>query len=145
MKRFVFLTAITLLACSSEPDREQAAVWLTAPESWILNEVTVNGQPVYRNGKIIEQFGTVSFSRYMKSVRFNPDGTFEGNFDGDSRVYRFQWVAEDHQVVVSDTVPNSGQWVIPYRTLLSNSFEMETETSAMDPPNLTRIRLRFGL
>lgn len=140
---FLFFLMPIFIACSRGPSPEQAQGWLTEPESWRLKEVSVNGSPVYRDGKVIEQFGGLTFNRYMKSVIFHPDGKFEGSFEGDSKVYQFSWIAEEEQVIVRDTLPNSGIWKIPYRSLSPKVFDMETETNAYDPPNPTRIRLQF--
>lgn len=149
MKFPVFLLTIlgyTLVywGCSRSASGEEAGRWLTAPGPWKLREVTVNGKPVFRDGEVIEQFGEVTFSRYMEVVEFLPDGTFRGSFKNDSRPFVFNWTAGEKEVVVSDTVPGSGKWKIPYHTLKQDSFEMNTETTAYDPPNMTRIRLRFG-
>lgn len=148
MSRFLFLLfwltgCVCVVGCSRGPSAKDAAVWLAAPESWDLKEVVVNGKPVYKDGQVIEQFGEVSFSRYMDKVSFSPGGKFTGRFAGDAKTYVFNWSAQDDAVVVADTVARSGQWTIPYRTLKENSFYMETETTAFDPPNVTRIRLHF--
>lgn len=147
MRHWAQITALLLAccfaACSRSASREEAEQWLPAAGKWKLREVTVNGKPVYRNGEIIEQFGEVAFSRYMEQVSFLPGGDFTGNFKNDPKPVTFKWVATDSGVVISDTIPGSGSWSIPYNRLEKDAFEMNTETTAYDPPNLTRIRLRF--
>ncbi|ODS79006.1 MAG: hypothetical protein ABS46_16335 [Cytophagaceae bacterium SCN 52-12] len=139
----LWLLVCCLAACSRSASREEAEQWLPAAGKWKLREVTVNGKPVYRDGEIIEQFGEVAFSRYMEEVSFLPNGDFTGNFKNDPKPVTFKWTATDSEVTISDTVPGSGSWSIPYARLQENAFEMNTETTAYDPPNLTKIRLRF--
>lgn len=141
---FLLLLGAGLWGCTQTATKEDASVWLTAPETWASKEVTVNSKPVFKDGKVIEQFGEVSFSRYMHVVSFGKDGKFRGSFKGDKKEYIFDWVAADNEVVISDTIPNSGKWRVPYQTLTEKSFDMETETTAFNPPHLTKIRLRFG-
>jgi hypothetical protein len=135
---------VTMVGCSKPVSKDEARAWLVKPEAWLLKQVTVNQKPVFKDGEVIEQFGEVSFSRYMEAVSFTEDGRFSGKFKGDHRLVSFQWVSGEDAVLVRDTVPNSGEWVIPYRTLTEESFEMETETTAFDPPNRTKIKLYFG-
>ncbi len=141
---FLLALVLGLAACSRSASREEAEQWLPAAGGkWKLVEVTVNGKPVYSNGEIIEQFGEVSFSRYMEEVTFLPNGNFSGSFKNDTKPVTFKWTARDSEVIISDTVPGSGSWNIPYTRLKENAFDMNTETTAFDPPNLTRVRLRF--
>ncbi len=141
---FLLALVFGFAACSRSASRQEAEQWLPAAGGkWKLVEVAVNGKPVYRKGEVIEQFGEVSFSRYMEEVTFLPNGDFSGSFKNDAKPVIFKWTATDSEVIVSDTVPGSGKWNIPYTRLEENAFEMNTETTAYDPPNLTRVRLRF--
>ncbi len=140
---------VTLFGCSPKPaSPEEARQWLTGTKEWQLSEVKVNGKPTYRDGQVIERPGgpapgEVTFNRFMENVSFMTSGQFIGSFPDDSRMVILLWEASEEGIMVQDTVPNSGSWQIPYQTLTQKSFEMLTESTAYDPPRVTKVALTF--
>ncbi len=138
-----------VLACSSSADSpEEAREYLLAVPRWGISEVYVNDALNFKDGKEVANFGGVSFSRYMESVQFRPDGAFVGQYAGADTPTMLHWeiVPEKEHIVVTaaDTVQDARSgWVITPLNVHKDSFEMTTETAAFDYPRITRIRLKF--
>jgi hypothetical protein len=126
---------------------QEAQERLTAVPAWALSEVYVNDALTYKNGKAIENFGGVAFSRYMETVSFRPDGLLEGTFPGASEPVRLHWridaAAQAIVVGAADTTASGGTWAIPAASVYADAFEMKTQSTAYDYPRVTRILLKF--
>jgi hypothetical protein len=144
----VWVLGGVLSGCRQASDSPQEAqARLTAVPAWVLSEVYVNDALTYREGKAIENFGEVSFSRYMEKVTFRPDGVLEGTFPEAPEPVLLSWridaAAQAIVVGAADTTASGGTWTIPAASVYADAFEMKTQSTAFDYPRVTRILLKF--
>lgn len=135
-----------LLSCDKKAgDSAEAAAWLTAVNTWKIEEIRVNNKPILKDGKVIQQFGGVEFSRYMETVQVKKEGQFEGKYNEGVAGTKLKWAQEKDQIVVSaaDTSVSGGDWYIYTKDVTPQHFIMQTTTTAYDFPNSTKIELWY--
>ncbi|WP_428666238.1 hypothetical protein [Runella sp.] len=143
---FFFVITLGLTACNRPADNvEEAQKRLTSVPKWQIQEILMDEAPLFKNGKHIPHISGVQFDSYMEWVRFLPDGSFEGHFNGAKDTQKFQWEAYVKQNVIAlrDTATKTGGWNIYPRNVYKDSFEMETRSSVYDPPRVTKLTLKF--
>lgn len=148
IKNFLFLLLLTTIsACNnSASNPKEAAEKLTGNPKWFINEIYANDAPVFKNGKLVQQFGSVSFERYMETVSFSNDGSFSGYFVGDTKPMTLKWKTNDKNITVFSADPaaaKGGEWTIDPRDVSENAFSMKTQSTAYNYPQMTRIELKF--
>lgn len=142
------LLLITLFsACHGPADNpKEAAEKLTSHSKWHIDEIYANDAPVFKNGKIVQQFGSISFERYMETVSFTTDGSFSGYFVGDTKPMILKWKTNDNNITVFSADPaaaKGGEWTIDPTDVSDASFSMKTQSTAYNYPQMTRIELKF--
>ncbi|MCF2445042.1 hypothetical protein L0657_13830 [Dyadobacter sp. CY345] len=148
IKTFLFLLLLTTIsACNnSASNPREAAEKLTGNPKWYINEIYANDAPVFKNGKLVEQFGSVSFERYMETVSFINDGSFSGYFVGDTKPMTLKWKTNDKNITIFSADPvaaKGGEWTIDPSDVSDNAFSMKTQSTAYNYPQMTRIELKF--
>lgn len=148
IRNFLFLLLLTTIsACNkSASTPKEAAEKLTGNPKWFINEIYANDAPVFKNGKLVQQFGSVSFERYMETVSFSNDGSFSGYFVGDTKPMTLKWKTNDKNITVFSADPaaaKGGEWTIDPRDVSENAFSMKTQSTAYNYPQMTRIELKF--
>ncbi|HEV7347037.1 hypothetical protein [Telluribacter sp.] len=145
----LLISALVLPACRQAADSPQEARdrLLSAPD-WVLSEIYVNDALSFKDGKMIESFGNVTFGRHMETVQFRKDGIFVGNFKGESEPMLLRWRIDSAsgtiQVGAADATATAGEWTIAPVGVFKDSFEMKTQSTAYDYPQVTRITLKFN-
>ncbi|CAG4999012.1 hypothetical protein DYBT9275_02131 [Dyadobacter sp. CECT 9275] len=142
----LLFTAAGYVSCNQPAGNgKEAAGMLTSVKSWEIYEIRANDAPIFKDGKMIQQFGGVEFNRYMVEVSLHKNGTFEGKFNEGGEGSRLVWRQEDDQIVVAaaDAADKRGQWTILARDVFKNRFVMQTTTTAYSYPNSTTVGLYF--
>lgn len=103
----------------------------------------MNDAITFKDGKMIQQFGGIDFDRYMETVQFKADGSFEGVFKGDTKPMILQWQVNATDVSVSAKDQKGGAWAILPTDVTTDSFSMSTQSTAYDYPRMTKIVLIF--
>lgn len=144
---FCLLTIFVCLSCShSANDPKEAAQILTSQHRWQINEITVNDAVTFKDGKMTQQFGGIDFQRYMQTVSFKSDGTFEGIFKGETKPFLLKWrqTSNDIAVGLPDTTSRGSEWSILPQEVSKEGFLMKTQSTAYDYPRMTKIALKFA-
>ena len=144
---FLSLVVINIGCNNAADDSKEASEILVAGEKWIIKEIDANDAPVFKDGKLIQQFGGPSFERYMENVKFNKDGTFTGYFKGETKPMTLKWKTNDKNITVfsADTAAaKGGEWTIDPNEVYKNSFSMKTQSTAYNYPQMTKVELKFG-
>jgi len=135
------------LACNnSASDPKEAAEKLTGNPKWHIDEIYANDTPVFKDGKLIQQFGSVSFERYMENVSFADDGSFTGYFVGDTKPMILKWKTNDKNITVfsaDSAAAKGGEWTIAPQDVSDASFSMKTQSTAYNYPQMTKVELKF--
>jgi hypothetical protein len=141
------LLIFTFISCSnSSGDSKAAAERLTSTNKWVIAEIYANDVPVFKNGKLVEQFGTPGFERYMENVRFTKDGLFTGYFKGETKPMALKWQTNAKNITVFSADPavaKGGAWTIDPKDVYKDSFSMKTQSTAYNYPQMTRVELKF--
>ena len=126
-------------------DAQAAATRLVAVPKWQIQAILLDEAPVFKDGKHVQHLSGVRFEVYMDWVRFLPDGTFEGHFKDSTNTKKFQWqvYAQQNVLAMRDSATKTGGWNVYPRNVYADAFEMETRSTAYDPPRLTKVSLRF--
>lgn len=144
---FVLILSTALMACNkTAKDPLEASKKLTGNPKWFIDEIYANDAPVFKDGKLIEQFGGISFERYMETVSFTKDGTFSGYFIGDTKPMLLKWRVNPKNITVfsADTaVAKGGEWSIDPKDVSDESFSMKTQSTAYNYPQMTKVELKF--
>jgi hypothetical protein len=144
---FTLLIFFGLISCSqSAGDAREAAEILTGGEKWLIDEIMANEMPVFKNGKLVEQFGVPGFERYMENVRFTNDGLFTGYFKGEAKPMTLKWKTNAGNITVfsaETAAAKGGEWTIDPKDVYKDSFSMKTQSTAYNYPQMTRVELRF--
>ena len=144
----IFCNVLLLFACSSPAsDIEEAKQRLLAVEKWQIEEIQIDNEPIFKDGKHRPHISGIEFDKYMDWVRFDKSGLFEGHFNTKAAgiTEKFQWESYPKQNVIAlrDTINKTGGWNIYPRLVYKNHFEMEVHSSAYDPPRMTKVSLKF--
>lgn len=133
-----------LMACSSSSQNpEDAAERLTAVKQWKISQIYIDDVQSLKDGKIVSRFGGVDFERYMETVQFKKDGTFEGVFKGDPAPFRLKWIKTNKNIEVSADGQQGGEWTVAPASVSTEKFTMSTSSTAYDYPRTTKIALEF--
>lgn len=148
MKRLIFLLIFVSIvlsgyACRQAGDPKDASEKLMAAPKWLIDEIVVNDAVTFKDGKMIEQFGGVSFERYMETVRFNINGSFEGYFIGEPKPTLLQWKTNEKDITIAAAGGKGGAWTVVPEDVTDKTFIMKTQSTAYDYPRMTRIALSF--
>lgn len=136
----------TAISCSSSAkDSKQASEFLLAAADWKIDEIVVNDAVNFKNGKMIQQFDGVNFERYMETVRFKPNGDFQGYFIGESNMMMLHWNRNPNDITIVAPDQKGGAWTISPADVTQDSFMMKTQSTAYDFPRMTKIELKFKL
>ncbi|MEO6687357.1 MAG: hypothetical protein ABIN24_15400, partial [Dyadobacter sp.] len=121
----LFFVAITLSCNNSASDAKEATERLVNTDKWLISEIDANDAPVFKDGKLVQQFGGPSFERYMENVRFNKDGTFSGYFKGETNPMILKWKTNDKNITVFSAdaaAAKGGEWTIDPKDVFKNTF-----------------------
>jgi len=148
IKTFLFLIFLSTISACNNPasNPKEAAEKLTGNPKWFIDEIYANDAPVFKNGKLVQQFGSVSFERYMETVSFSNDGSFSGYFVGDTKPMTLKWKTNDKNISVFSADPaaaKGGEWTIDPRDVSDNAFNMKTQSTAYNYPQMTKVELKF--
>lgn len=141
-----FVILLGLISCEKKAKNGvEAGEWLTAVKNWKIEEIKVNNKAIFKDGKSIQQFGSVEFSRYMETVNVLKDGRFEGKYNEGVAGTKLKWGAKPEEIVVSaaGTSVKGGNWSIYTKDVTPDHFIMQTSTTAYDFPNTTKIELIY--
>lgn len=143
----LLLLCTTLVACNkTATDPTEAAELLTGNPKWFIDEIYANDAPVFKDGKRIEQFGGISFERYMENVSFTKDGSFSGYFIGDAKPMYLQWKVNPKNITVfsvDSAAAKGGEWYIDPKDVSDDAFSMKTQSTAYNYPQMTKVELKF--
>lgn len=147
-KTLLFLLLLaTFSACNnSAGNPKEAAEKLTGNSKWHIDEIYANDAPVFKDGKLIQQFGSVSFERYMENVSFTNDGSFSGYFVGDTEPMTLKWKTNEKNITVfsaDSAAAKGGEWTIDPKDVSDASFSMKTQSTAYNYPQMTKVELKF--
>jgi hypothetical protein len=138
---------VLVTACNNAAgDSKEAAESLVNTEKWYISEIDANDAPIFKDGKLVQQFGGPSFERYMENVRFNKDGTFTGYFKGETEPMTLKWQTNEKNITVFSADPaaaKGGEWTIDPKDVYKDSFSMKTQSTAYNYPQMTRVELKF--
>jgi len=143
---FVTLLGAFLGCNNTASDPNEAADKLTGHTKWFIDEIYANDAPVFKDGKLVQQFGGISFERYMENVSFTEDGNFSGYFAGDSKPMTLKWKTNEKNITVFSADPaaaKGGEWTIDPKDVSDNAFSMKTQSTAYNYPQMTKVELRF--
>ncbi|WP_159466670.1 hypothetical protein [Dyadobacter sp. 3J3] len=144
---FLFCLVVTFVSCNnSAGDAKEATERLLNTDKWLISEIDANDAPVFKDGKLVQQFGGPSFERYMENVRFNKDGTFTGYFKGETNPMTLKWKTNDKNITVfsaDSAAAKGGEWTIDPSDVFKGSFSMKTQSTAYNYPQMTRVELKF--
>lgn len=142
---FTLLTFLCLSCNQSSGDPKEAADLLLAQKVWQISEISVNDAVTFKDGKMTQQFGGIDFQRYMETVSFKGNGTFEGVFKGETKPFLLKWrqTATGIAVGAADSASRGSDWTILPQDVSKDSFIMKTQSTAYDYPRMTRISLKF--
>ena len=141
-----FVILLGLISCEKKAQNGvEAGEWLTSVKNWKIEGIKVNDKAVFKDGKSIQQFGSVEFSRYMETVNVLKDGRIEGKYNEGVAGTKLKWDAKPDQIIVSaaDTSVKGGNWSIYTKDVTPDHFIMQTTTTAYDFPNTTKIELIY--
>ncbi|MCF0054665.1 hypothetical protein [Dyadobacter sp. CY356] len=144
---FFSLFVINIGCNNAAGDSKEASEILVGGEKWIIKEIDANDAPVFKDGKLVQQFGGPSFERYMENVKFTKDGTFTGYFKGETKPMTLKWKTNDTNITVFSADTNAakgGEWTIDPKDVFKDSFSMKTQSTAYNYPQMTRVELKFG-
>ena len=142
----IFIIIFNISCNNAAGDARGAAERLINTDKWLISEIDANDAPVFKDGKLIQQFGGPSFERYMENVKFNKDGTFTGYFKGETNPMTLKWKTNDKNITVfsADTAAaKGGEWTIDPKNVFKDSFSMKTQSTAYNYPQMTRVELKF--
>ncbi|MBE9464409.1 hypothetical protein ACFP1I_05530 [Dyadobacter subterraneus] len=137
---------INISCNNAASDPKEATERLIGNEKWVINEIDANDAPVFKDGKLIQQFSGPSFERYMENVKFNKDGTFTGYFKGETNPMTLKWKTNDKNITVFSADPaaaKGGEWTIDPTDVFKDVFSMKTQSTAYNYPQMTRVELKF--
>lgn len=133
-----------VMACNTgSKNTEEAAERLTTVKQWKISQVYIDDVESLKNGKIVSRFGGVDFDRYMETVHFKTDGTFEGFFKGDKTPFALKWAKTETDIQITADGKQGGAWSIAPVHVSSGKFTMSTSSTAYDYPRTTKIALQF--
>ncbi|GLU51660.1 hypothetical protein [Dyadobacter frigoris] len=143
----LFSFIIIYTSCNNAAgDPKEATERLIGTDKWIISEIDANDAPVFKDGKLVQQFGGPSFERYMENVRFNNDGTFTGYFKGETNPMTLNWKTNEKNITVfsaESAAAKGGEWTIDPKDVFKDSFSMKTQSTAYNYPQMTRVELKF--
>jgi len=141
----IFVFGIITACSNAAKDPKDSSEKLLAVSGWKIRQILVNDAVTFKDGKMTQQFGGIDFDRYMETVRFKPNGDFEGYFKGDAQPTILRWKANEKDITLTAAGnQKSGAWIIVPADVTSDSFVMTTKSTAYDYPRMTKIELRFG-
>jgi hypothetical protein len=144
---FTFLIFLGLISCRhSAGDAREAAEILAGTDKWFIEEIDANDAPVFKNGKLVEQFGAPGFERYMENVRFTKDGLFTGYFKGETKPMTLKWKTNAGNITVFSAdaaAAKGGEWTIDPKDVYKDAFSMKTQSTAYNYPQMTRVEMKF--
>lgn len=148
LNKILFILVIfSVVSCNnSSGNSKEAAERLTSLNKWVISEINANDAPVFKNGKLVEQFGAPGFDRYMENVRFTKDGLFTGYFKGETKPVTLKWQINAKNITVFSSDPaaeKGGEWTIDPKDVYKDSFSMKTQSTAYNYPQMTRVELKF--
>jgi len=143
----LFLFSLILFGCNKSANNpKEASELLTSRPKWFIDEILANDAPVFKDGKLIQQFGGISFERYMENVSFNKNGAFSGYFIGDSKPLTLKWKENPLNITVfsaDTTAAKGGEWTIDPKDVSDHGFSMKTQSTAYNYPQMTKVELKF--
>jgi uncharacterized lipoprotein NlpE involved in copper resistance len=147
-----FFTALVLISMmlagcnNSARDPADASKKLIGNPKWFIDEIYANDAPIFKDGKRVEQFGGISFERYMENVSFSTDGSFSGYFVGDAKPMFLKWKENQNNITVfsaDSAAAKGGEWTIDPKDVSDHAFSMKTQSTAYNYPQMTKVELKF--